>query len=1318
MADIFGAIGLAAHITKQLYLIQKDAKVAVQDRDGWIAETDSIERYLQSLKERLENLDTKTAAPFPRHFIEAMGLDYATLISGTALKDLHSRPNSPLGQLQKKLIALDSELESNGNSKLDPNSKIDRFRSWYHGVTIKASHHFNKADISNTLWEISRVKDTFVQAIQLDDSNQIEVVISEQTRQRSEADKQKALGTLSKLDFADRQNKIYSSCYKDDVAPPGQWFLTSQEFLSWREGRPWPLYCIGQPGAGKTVLSSIVIRHLQQYCRAQGDSNGFAVLYVYLDHKETKSQSYSAIIRSILRQLLLAQDIASPEALRFIKDCQKGIIPSDDDVIELLQAIVSSSSMSRVYLIIDALDEFREEDRPKLLAKLTSISLKKLSLLITTRPSEEVKKSTVQCMSCPGYLNIYFYCPVCPKFDLCQECKNKNKSCRWRHELREPDEVVLEVVAPDSEIERFVKHTLDEQLGTTGGRLTSNHTGNSTIGSSRMAKLFRTDPKRAAELRSEIMEKVVSTAQGMFLLAKLHIDSLKLQTSLAAITRALQDLSPQVSQIYATILTRIQDQSKSDRDLAMQALSWVTFAHRPLNTQELIQAIAMELLEGDFDVEEETHFDIIMRVTMGLISADSEKGAVRLVHRTAQEYFEKNWKTLFPERKSNITQKTLKCLTKNLSSPCTGPQEDQELNKRLSDHPFLAYAATYWGEHVQDMIDDSRTLSAVLDFLKNSSTLSASIQAAWYAGSKSQNNDAWDVRKGVNAVHVCAWYGLTSCITELLVQSPDLDIDSQDHQLGQTPLMYACSRGHVSTVTELLKLGANVNMVNAKGCTAAFLALSKDHPDVFGAMMKQQDVSSRLDLNAVIQEDRKRTVLMVAALKGYQQLISEVLRHPEVDKHSKDSKGYTALALAATMSEVAIVETLLDLSDVDSSDVDVSDVDVSDVNEPNDIGSTPLIIAAEGGKADMVRAMLKQHADWRLPNLDGDTALSKAIIHGHTDVVKALIDHGAYHRVTNESKRTVLHVACSTDKAKPDIIELLLKEGFAVNALGDRGDTALHNASRVGSSDVAKILLSHHADQTIKDKEGRTPLVVAWQNGHSHIIKLLQEHATRNDMTLDTLPEDSKLPLWSLAKLRHNNLLIDALQTRSTELEHEDPDTQFTALHWAIHSNELDIARALLTAGAKTSATDDHTRTPLHIAAYLSNYEATDLLLEFNADPFVRNSWDMTPYWIALSKNAYALAVLLLKAMVGRSTEVGAVIEEGSREDTQACFYKAVGQGEVDVVKLLGGYGVDFEGRDGEGRTVLELAEGSGDDEVLGLLQGRLYQGNGCESTN
>ena len=1038
-----------------------------------------------------------------------------------------------------------------------------------------------------------------------------------------------------------------------------------------------------------------MVRHLEEHCRGQADSQQYAVMYLYLDYKETTLQSYSNLIRSILRQLLIGQDSQSlcPEALNFIAQSKKGIRPNGGDVLQIIHASVLSPALRRVYLVVDALDEYPEQERAALLDTLQSISTYKMSLFFTTRPSDELNASYVQCASCSGYLTIYFHCPICPDFDICQDCKDQNKSCKWGHDLVEPKTMVKEIKAPDSEIERFVSYTLKEELSVAGTRNSSGWVGNTTIGATRLAKLFPSDPKQENELISEITEKVVRTADGMFLLAKLHVNSLKLQPSLAAIRRALRDLSPEVGRIYSAILARIKDQGRVDRDLAMQALSWVFLAHRPLSVKELVQAMAVEVSEDELNSEEETSFDIILRVTMGLIV---NEGAVRTAHRTAQEYFEKHWKDHFPEGQIHIARSTLKCLDHTaLSSPCSGDREDKEIDSRLQKFPFLSYASTYWGEHIQEAVDDDLTQDAVLEFLQSPSRLNATIQVAWYVGSRSQVKATWDVRAGVNAMHVCAWYGLRSFVTKLLHQTPDMDVNSQDKKLGQTPLMYACLRGHSSTASTLLGLDANVNLTNNKGTTAPFLALSNGYPELVDLMMTHKGVSPPLDLNTVNEADGGITIFMVAALKAYRPLLSRLLERPGVDKNVRNMKGYTALALAATKNDLVVVESLLDFVDV---------------NTPNNIGSTPLIIAAEGGKAKMVIAMLKENADWRPQNQDGDTAFSKAVIHGHVSVVKALLNHGVEHHVAEGSKRTLLHVACSSGKTIPAMIDLLVEKGLQIDEQGDRGDTPLHNASRIGNTDVTITLLNLGADQLIEDHEHRTPLTVAWQNGHSNLVKLLQSHAIHREITIVNPQEDSHLPLWSMAKLGYEVLLQETLQKQNPRIHERDPDTESTALHWAVRTNNLDIARTLLEAGAETGEVDDHKRTPLHIAAYTENYEAVELLLEFHADPIVRSSWDLTPYAIALSRKTYSLAVRLLEALVLKPVEAGHLIDVGSLRDTQAVFCAAAQMGLFDVVLLLSEHKVDLEGRNEQGKTVIELAEASGNDELLEWLRRQIFR--------
>ena len=780
----------------------------------------------------------------------------------------------------------------------------------------------------------------------------------------------------------------------------------------------------------------------------------------------------------------------------------------------------------------------------------------------------------------------------------------------------------------------------------------------------------------------------------MYLIAKLHLDSLKMQQTQGGLRQALRDLSGRADKIYSNLMSRIQDQSKEDRSLAMQVISWVFCAQRPLTIAELLQALAVRESDDESMLnDQQTVIAIVVRVTLGLVYAESSEGAVRLVHRTAHEYLEHDWSNLFPDARTGIALTALKYLSFNaVSNPCNGEREDQQVDSKLRKYPFLAYASMCWGVHVRDVLDDAQVKERAIAFLKHPSRLSAAVQTAWYASSQSQAKVAWSMRGGVNAIHVCAYYGLDSCLAILLDELPDVQIDSLDEKLDQTPLMYACMRGHSTAVSTCLKLGARVNLVNVKGNTAASLAILNGNPDIVTVMMATKEIDPPLVLNAVDREQFRRNLLMLAALHGYQSLLLEILGRPEIDVNYRDSKGYTALALAATTTHISVVKILLNYVDVDL---------------PNNIGSTPLIIAAEGGKHEMVMEMLKHNADWRLQNHDGHTAFVKAVIHGRAEVVKVLLAHKALEQSADGSRRTAMHIACSAEETKPDMIDLLHEQGLEVDAKDDRSRTPLHHVCRIGNIEVAKALLALHADICIKDSFERTPLSVAWENGHTDLVKLLQSHHGQASTPLEPIPEASYLPLWSMAKLGYVQLIQDTPNKVCTDLETQDPDTESTSLHWAIRSKNaeegLKITDVLLKAGASTSAVDDHGRTPLHIAAYKNYYEAALLLLEFNADPTTRDAWGLSPLLVAQSRKYYPLAAMLL--------DVGEFIEEKcSSAELQGTFCAAVENGFLRAARLLAGHeGVDVEGRDGEGYTTMELAKASGDDEMQQWLRGRLY---------
>ena len=1046
----------------------------------------------------------------------------------------------------------------------------------------------------------------------------------------------------------------------------------------------------------KTVLSSIIIKNLTEYCKKQAIDQKMTVLYLYLNYKETNLQIMPNLISSLLKQLVQARyfETLPEDILALYQNSEGEMRPGVKDILNVLGSEISTNFV-RVYLVVDALDEFPEDDRPKLLTILQNIEPERVSLLVTSRAFDDIgHEKKITCNECgKDGLAFYFHCLTCPNFDLCQSCRNKGVSCKWDHYFEEPHLVVKDIKAPDEEIERFVEWNLDEQRGLGKDRYLDGRLDSGQIATTRLGKICQSYP----ELIKEIPIAVVRKANGMFLLAKLHMDSLKVQSSAAAAKKALKTLSAEVSKIYHKILERIEDQRKSDVALAKRALSWVVLAHRPLSVSELRQALAVEHSDMEFDPAAQTELSILLTVTAGLLSVDADRGAVRLVHKTAQEYFEGNWRTLFPKAQTEIAVTTLAYLNfEPFSTPCQGSEEDVEVDSRIAKFSFFAYAATYWGEHVQEVLDEPDVQGAVVKFLKGQSKLASTIQAAWYVGSKSQTSASWDVRTGVNSLHVCAWYGLDFALNTLVDETPDLDIDSRDEKFGQTPLIYACRKGQVMTVSRLLDLGADVNIRSTRGSTATFEAILSKRPEVLEILLNKEPLGHALDVNAVHPGSYGRTALMFAAFYGFADALDHLLQRSDILVNIQDTQGYTALALAATTEYTAIVKKLLGHKDMK-------------VNMVNGNGATTLMIAAEHGRNEIVDELLEHHADPRITDDDGDAVIFRAIATGHGSIVKILLDHGVDIHSLDNLGRTLLHAACVSSNPQPEMVRLLVGRGLDVNTRGKRKETPLHEASRIGNSDTVRILLDLRADMSLKDSHDRTALVVAWQHGNAEIVRLLQQTpGTHSSASKETLPSDTSLPIWSLAKLGDVELVRSAIKTPGCDLAIRDPDTNNTALHWVIHTTDrehldnLEILDILLDAGMSPNDVDDHNRTPLHLAAYLGDYEATTKLLKSNADVALRDTWGRTALSTALSQKSYLVAVSLLEA--------GASVEIMHEDEIQAMFFAAVQLANLKMVELLIQRGADVEARNRENKTALQVAKASGSKEMLDLLRIVIYK--------
>jgi Cdc6-like AAA superfamily ATPase len=155
----------------------------------------------------------------------------------------------------------------------------------------------------------------------------------------------------------------------------GGWLLQSDEFKSWFSGTRDTLFCPGIPGAGKTMLASIVIDHLQRVIQDKDT----AVTYIFCNYKNKLEQTPFNFIASLLKQLFQGRNLSSAELKStYNRHVGSHSYPSLDEVLDLLQSEISR--YSRVFIVVDALDECNENDGT------CQMLLSRLRILQTTSP--------------------------------------------------------------------------------------------------------------------------------------------------------------------------------------------------------------------------------------------------------------------------------------------------------------------------------------------------------------------------------------------------------------------------------------------------------------------------------------------------------------------------------------------------------------------------------------------------------------------------------------------------------------------------------------------------------------------------------------------------------------------------------------------------------------------------------------------------------------------------------------------------------------------------------------------------------------------
>ena len=120
---------------------------------------------------------------------------------------------------------------------------------------------------------------------------------------RSKLDKEDDLNILkwlTPIDYANQQ----SDYIRRRQPGTGQWLLDSSEYQKWFNNPGETLFCPGIPGAGKTILTAIVIDDIDSHL--QHDAS-VGIAYLYCDFRQQHEQKVDDLLANLLKQLAQTQ---------------------------------------------------------------------------------------------------------------------------------------------------------------------------------------------------------------------------------------------------------------------------------------------------------------------------------------------------------------------------------------------------------------------------------------------------------------------------------------------------------------------------------------------------------------------------------------------------------------------------------------------------------------------------------------------------------------------------------------------------------------------------------------------------------------------------------------------------------------------------------------------------------------------------------------------------------------------------------------------------------------------------------------------------
>ncbi|XP_078086739.1 ankyrin repeat and EF-hand domain-containing protein 1 [Mustelus asterias] len=253
-----------------------------------------------------------------------------------------------------------------------------------------------------------------------------------------------------------------------------------------------------------------------------------------------------------------------------------------------------------------------------------------------------------------------------------------------------------------------------------------------------------------------------------------------------------------------------------------------------------------------------------------------------------------------------------------------------------------------------------------------------------------------------------------------------------------------------------------------------------------------------------------RTAAMIAAEVGHDRTLEALAEaHGDMTLVDKDGKGILYYCIAPTVRHLRCLEIAL--------------AHGADINNCSNNGKPVFLLACEQAAActEMCLQILEKGAD---PNsryeVTGHTALMEASREGAIEVVCAILEKGCEINVLQNERYNAAHFAAQGGHF--EVIRALVAHDCDLNVINLDGNTALHLAALGGFIDTAKFLAQRGSNPKLKNLQQKTPAAAAKANGHKAVVKELRKAErlftkySKPDVKNPNAPWAIRLYDWSL----------------------------------------------------------------------------------------------------------------------------------------------------------------------------------------------------------